>query len=190
MRRGVLINVSDPELEADGADSVTECQACLSIPGDGVRGSCTGEEIAGPQGYETVEAEENRGGSGYGFVGPLALCLDAQMSPGFGEGDLDLPSADEQGDDVGGREGDVGTEESLRSALAVGIANQHPSDRQHRGARPVPQGDVGCDIEGLAIDMAIPGGDDNPCPDCRGVGEQSFQFWQCRAFLGGPPHGA
>lgn len=78
----------------------------------------------------------------------MALCLDAQMSARFGERDLDLPSADVQGDDVGGLEGDVGTEEGLRIALCIGVANQDPSDRQHRGARPVPQGDPG-EVAGL-----------------------------------------
>jgi hypothetical protein len=29
----------------------------------------------------------------------LALCFDTKVSPGFSESDLDLPSADEQGDD-------------------------------------------------------------------------------------------
>jgi hypothetical protein len=38
----------------------------------------------------------------------LALCLDAQMSARFGECDLDLPSADVQGDDVSWLDGDVG----------------------------------------------------------------------------------
>lgn len=91
-----MINVSDPEFETDGTDGVTEGQAGFSVPSGGVRGSCACEQIAGPEGYEAVEAKESRGGSGYGHVCPLALCLDAQMSPGFSEGDLDLPSADEQ----------------------------------------------------------------------------------------------
>lgn len=32
VRRELLINVADPELEADGADGVTEGQAGFSIP--------------------------------------------------------------------------------------------------------------------------------------------------------------
>ena len=34
---GIVINVADPELEADGADGVTEGQAGFSIPGGGIR---------------------------------------------------------------------------------------------------------------------------------------------------------
>ena len=104
---------------------------------------------------------------GYGLVAPLALNLDTEVSARFGERDLDLPSADVQRDDVGGFEGDIGTEEGLRLALCVGVADQDPSDGQQWGARPVPQCDVGCDLERLTLRMAVPGGDDDPCPACR-----------------------
>ena len=43
-----MINVADPELEPDGPDGVTECQAGLSIPRGGVRDAGAGEQIAGP----------------------------------------------------------------------------------------------------------------------------------------------
>jgi hypothetical protein len=75
-----------------------------------------------------VKAEQRRGGSDDGFVGPLSLCLDAQMGTRFGEGDLDLPATDEQYDDVGRFERDVGAEESLWRPFAVGISDQHPAD--------------------------------------------------------------
>lgn len=48
VRRGVLINVADPELEPDGTDGVTECQTGFSIPRGGVRDAAAGEQIAGP----------------------------------------------------------------------------------------------------------------------------------------------
>jgi hypothetical protein len=57
---------------------------------------------------------------------------------GFGKRELDLPSADVEGDYLGGLKGDVGTEEGLRAALSVRIANQDPPDRQDRSAGPVP----------------------------------------------------
>ena len=43
-----MINVSDPELETNGADGVTEGQAGFPIPCGGVRGAAAGEQIAGP----------------------------------------------------------------------------------------------------------------------------------------------
>jgi hypothetical protein len=127
-------------VKPDGTDGVTERQAGLSIPGSGVRRCFASEQVAGPQQDKAVEAEKCRRGSSNSFVGPLALCLNAQMSAGFGEGDLDLPPADVQGDDLSQLEGDIGTEETLRIALSVGAVHQDPTDRQHRGTRPVRQG--------------------------------------------------
>ncbi len=48
VRRGALINVSNPKLEPDGSDGVTECQTGFSIPRGGVRDAAGGEQIAGP----------------------------------------------------------------------------------------------------------------------------------------------
>lgn len=59
----------------------------------------------------------------------MALCLDTEVNPSFGERDLDLPSADVQGYDVCGLKGDVGAEEGLGIAFAVRIADQDPSGR-------------------------------------------------------------
>jgi hypothetical protein len=68
------------------------------------------------------------------FVGALPLGFDAEMGAGFGEGDLDLLAAHEQGDDLGGVEFGVGAEEGLRVAPSVRIAHKHPS---HGGGRCV-----------------------------------------------------
>lgn len=48
VRRGVLINIADPELEADGANGVSERQTGFSIPRGGIRDAAAGEQIAGP----------------------------------------------------------------------------------------------------------------------------------------------
>ena len=47
VRRRVLINVAEPDFEADGTDCVTERQAGFSIPRGGVRDAAGGEQIAG-----------------------------------------------------------------------------------------------------------------------------------------------
>lgn len=65
--------------------------------------------------------DQCRGGSCNGYVGPLPLGLNAKVGTGLGERDLDLPAADEQGDDVGGLDGDVRAEEGLRGAFAIWI---------------------------------------------------------------------
>jgi hypothetical protein len=51
-----LINVADPDFEADGTDGVSECHAGLSVPRGGVRGAGAGDQIAGSKLYEAVES--------------------------------------------------------------------------------------------------------------------------------------
>lgn len=79
----------------------------------------------------------------------MPLGLNTNVGKCIGERDLDLPSADEQGDDVGGIEGDVRAEEGLGGAFAIGILDQYPSDRHYRGAGPVPQCGIGGDPSDL-----------------------------------------
>lgn len=45
--RGALINVGEPDFEADGTDGVSERQTGFSIPSGGVRDAAGGEQIAG-----------------------------------------------------------------------------------------------------------------------------------------------
>ena len=45
--RGTLVNVAEPDFEADGTDGVSERQAGFSVPGGGVRDAAGGEQIAG-----------------------------------------------------------------------------------------------------------------------------------------------
>jgi hypothetical protein len=47
-QRGTLVNIAEPDFEADGTDGVSERQAGFSIPGGGVRDAAGGEQIAGP----------------------------------------------------------------------------------------------------------------------------------------------
>jgi hypothetical protein len=44
----MLINVAEPDFDANGSDSVSEGQTGLSIPRGGVRCAAGGEQIAGP----------------------------------------------------------------------------------------------------------------------------------------------
>ena len=47
-RRGMLVNVAEPDFETDGTDGVSERQAGFSVPSGGVRDAAAGEQIAGP----------------------------------------------------------------------------------------------------------------------------------------------
>ena len=119
----MLGNIADPEGETDGADRVGEGQAGLAIPSCGVWGAGCVQQITGPQGDEAVEAEQRRRCSRDCLVGPLPLGFDAEMRAGLCEGDLDLPTSNEECDDVGGRVVGVSAEEGLGFALALGASD-------------------------------------------------------------------
>jgi hypothetical protein len=84
-------------LESDGGNGVPECQAGFPIPRCGVGCARTVEKITGPERDEAVESKNSQRGSRFGFVGPLALCLDTQVSAGFGnvsaDGSFQLPTS-------------------------------------------------------------------------------------------------
>ena len=167
--RRVLENVSDPEGKPDGADRVGEGQAGLAIPGCGVWGGGRVQQIAGPQRDEAVEAEQCGRCSCDCLVGPLPLGFDAEMCPGFCKGDFDLPTANEECDDVSWRLGGVGTEEGLWVALAIGVSDQHPADCSGRCARAIPKGGIGGDLERFFLLSAIPGGHGYSAPGRGGI---------------------
>src|SRR5690554_4068952 len=100
------------------------------------------------------------------------------MGTGFGEGDLDLPAADKQGDYVGGIERCIGAEESLRSAPAFRILDKHPTDWLGRRTRSVPQRGVRGNFECLVVLAFIPRGHGDPSPRRSRVWEQRFQLGQ------------
>src|SRR5215218_6351701 len=52
-------------------------------------------QVGGQESHDREQRQEARCGAGDGFVGPLALRLDAQMRPRLLEGGLDLPALHE-----------------------------------------------------------------------------------------------
>ena len=89
-----------PDFVAYCGDSIAEGWRHFFVPcsssGAEAFGLCN---VMGPEGYQGVEAEQRRRGSQDGFIRPLSLGFDAEMGSGFLEGDFDLPSADEPGQD-------------------------------------------------------------------------------------------
>ena len=132
-------NISDPQGEAHASDGVGEGEAGFAIPCCGIGHAGSAQEIAGPQRYKAVEAEQGGCCSRDCLVGPLPLGFDAEMGAGFCKGDFDLPAADEECDDVGRREGGVGAEKRLRSSLALGVSDKHPADWSGRRAGAIPE---------------------------------------------------
>jgi hypothetical protein len=77
------------------------------------------------------------------------------MSSDFLEGDLDLPTADEPGEDVARAGVEIGSEEGLWLELAFGISNERPADRHGRLAAAIPQRGAAGDLA-EAIGSAVP----------------------------------
>ena len=180
----MLKNISDPQCEAHGSDGVGEGEVGFAIPGCGIGRAGRTQQIARPQRDKAVEAEQGGRCSRDCLVGPLPLGFDAEMCPGFCEGDLDLPAADEECDDVGWRAGGVGAEEGLRVPLAFGVSDKHPADWCWRCAgAAIPERGVRGDLERLTLLAAIPGGHGYSVPWRSRVREQGLQLGQWRALL-------
>jgi len=64
----------------------------------------------------------------------LTLSFDPEMGSGFLEGDFDLPTAHEPGEDVARTCVEMVARKGLRFELAFGIANEQPADWHWRGA--------------------------------------------------------
>jgi hypothetical protein len=94
-------NLMGPYFAAYSRDGIAEGEHRLWIPRGGSRLELSRlGEIVYPEGDEGEQAEQARGGAQDRLVGPLALGLDAEMGADFLGGDLDLPTADESGEDV------------------------------------------------------------------------------------------
>lgn len=100
---------------------------------------------------------------GNGVVRPLALSLDAEMVAHLAEGDLRLPALHEPANELQGIASRVGAEQGLRVEAVLGIAQQHPPDRQDQQAGVAPNGGGGTDLD-HALPLAVPGGHDHPLP--------------------------
>ena len=156
--RRVLENISAPEGKTHASDGVGEGEARFAIPCCGIRHAGSTQQIAGPQRYKALEAEQGGCCSRDCPVGPLPLGFHTEMGAGFCKGDFDLPSADEESDDVGGLARAVGAEECLRGPFAFGIPDEHPADWLGRRSGAIPKRGVRGDLERLILFAAIPGG--------------------------------
>ena len=90
-------------------DCVYEGRRGLGIPGGGAGlGRPLFLQQVSRDGYPREQSQQNRRGTGYGAIGPLALSLYSQVSADFLEGDLQLPSQHEPFNDSGGLDVDIG----------------------------------------------------------------------------------
>src|SRR3954447_22772170 len=82
-----------------------------------------------PERDKGEQAEQGGGSAGDGLIGPLALCLDAEVAPDLGKGDLGAPAASKPAQDIERIGGEIGAQEGLRAELILAVAHQHIADR-------------------------------------------------------------
>ena len=93
----------------------------------------------------------------------LSLRLDAQVRADLVEGDLQLPAADEPGEDLLRISVEIGAQQRLGAEGAARVTDEHPADRHWREAGRVPHR---CLREHLdrAIGFPVPVGNREPGP--------------------------
>jgi len=84
---------------------------------------------------------------GAGTLRPLALRLDAQVTAGFLEGDLQSPALDEPGRDRRRGDAEVGAKQRLGAELPLRVADQHPAQGHRRQAGVGPDRRAGGDLD-------------------------------------------
>lgn len=128
VRRGHDKTLGAPELAAHAGEGVGEGRLRLGIPTGLVNGLRLTEEMEmGQQRHQREDPQERGGGAGDGLLVPLALGLHPQVGAHGLEGGLHLPAAHKPGNDLHRISREIGTQESLGSELAFGVANEHPA---------------------------------------------------------------
>lgn len=97
------------------------------------------EQTAGPYSDERIKAEQCRGGSLDRQIRPLALSFYPEMGSYFGKGDLDLPTSDEEGENVLRRKVGIRAEECLQWPEGAWITNEHPPERHNFAGGTIPK---------------------------------------------------
>src|ERR1700681_1998086 len=176
-----------PYFAAHRRDGIAEGQEYFWIPGSGSRLELSGfGKVVRPQRDDGKQGEQGRSGSKNCLVGPLTLSFDTEMGAGFLEGDFDLPTAHEPGEDVARTCVEIGGEEGLRFEFAFGIANEQPADRHRRRAAAIPDGGAAGDFDD-AVGSAVPETDAVALPGDLGIVEDGGELFQPLAFDWWPP---
>ena len=96
----------------------------------------------GQQGHERIHAQQTRCSALNGRVRLLSLGLQAQMGTAFLKGRLDRPAFDKSHHNVTSQTAGIGRKVRPWCVRTFGVANQHPTQRQHGLADLVPYGSV------------------------------------------------
>ena len=103
-------------------------------------------EIVGPERHEGVETEQHRRRPGDGFVRPLPLGFDAELTANFSKGDLDGPASDKPAQDLLGAGFLIGAKKCLRLKGACRVSHEKPAQRHHGLAWVAPDRETAGDL--------------------------------------------
>ena len=128
----------------------------FAIPGAGGDASLLGGfQSRCQQGHHREQAPQAGRGARDGAVGPLALGLDAKVITCLAERHFQRQTSDESTDDIAWITLGIGAQQRLRLEVAIGIAQQHPADWQHRLPGMIPHGTARTDLQ-TPFGVAIP----------------------------------
>src|SRR5258708_23732576 len=134
-------------MSPDGSEHVTKGGGVLAIPGRlSNRKLPIRVQRLPKEGHQTVEAKEERSRALDGWIRPLALRLDAQMSATLLKRHLQTPALHEIADDLFCRLGGVGGKDGLGRTLAQWITSEDPTDGQGIVSIAIPQGCAGAHL--------------------------------------------
>jgi site-specific DNA recombinase len=102
---------------------------------------------------------------------------------------FELPALDEPADDLERVAVGIGAEQGLRVEAALGVAQQHPTDRDDRHAAVTPDGSDGVDLHD-ALARAIPARHRDALPGRGCLGDYSGECGQALALGPGTPNRA
>ena len=175
-----------PQPYADESEGIDEGGERFGVPGGLTnREGLSVKQRVCEEGDQGKEAEQSRGGTEDGEIGPLALGLDAEVRAGLLKGDLELPAQHEPLHDLAGRHGQFGAEERLRVTLAVRITDQHPAQRDDRQARVIPDGGAAGELDEAGL-AAVPA-DQTGAHAVSGSTSRWARFGWRSPFLRGAP---
>ncbi len=137
---GCAKNVMRPDFATDSGHGVAKGAVRLGLPGGGSGPEeRVGVKVVRPQGEEAEQAEQRRGGTLDGGIGPLALGFQAARGAGFLKGDFARPAGAEPRKHGARGDVEIGGEKGLGFEFAGGIAPPQPADRRGRLAAAVPE---------------------------------------------------
>jgi hypothetical protein len=137
-----------PQTVAHQRDGVRKGRVRVAIPGCRTHWHrMSADQMGRHQCDHRIQSQQGWRGSSRGLITPLALRCDSKVGSHLFKRSFHLPAPDERGQDLDWPQLRVRRQQSLRRKAPFGIADQHPSKRDDRLTRVVPDGRLGRDLD-------------------------------------------